>query len=184
VVVCYRRTLIILAALLLCSAVSASDLYKVVVQSEVDADVLSHLYTDPIVPLRDGYLVLAHGESAEKLKTSGLNYELIARDVERNQLALDGRKDRKNVEMAPLIFEEDDLRLFRFDESELLSMPDPPQLFPIGMDRPLITYHVPVLKAARAIRGVEDLQTLISIVEHDSLLAWTQLEHWLTRPKN
>ena len=107
-----KATLSLLIGVLLCGSVIAGDLYKVSVQSKTDAERLSAAGTDPIVRLRDGYLVLADAGSIDKLETSGLEIQLLATGVERDQLAIDGRLDRANVDKYPLVYEEDNLRLY------------------------------------------------------------------------
>ena len=160
-----------LLALVLCFATvaNADDLFKVKIYDADDAHRLRAIGVDPVVSLTDGYLVLADGAVAERLHAAGLEHTLIARDITIDRLALDGRMDRKNVEDFPLIFEEDNLRLFLVDFDELAMLPEQPQLYPVTAGKPTIEYNEsPQLVDITSAQAV-DLDSLIAKVERDSL---------------
>jgi hypothetical protein len=163
--------------LLLYGTAVGGDLYKVSVRSADDAARLSATGSVPILVVREGYLVLTDSSSSGKLGASGLEIELIAADVEQNQLAVDGRLDRANVGKYPLLYEEDNLRLFQVDFEALSALPQPPQLFPIGPVRPSIAYREkPSLTRMLQKRQIQaiDLDSLISLVSQDSIQSYSQ----------
>lgn len=157
---------LILSFLLLAAAGSfAADLYQVNLESKHDADKLANLNVDPLVPLQHGYLVLA---DAAALSASGLEVKLIATGLSRDELALDNRLDRKNMAHFPLLFEEDNLRLYRADLDELSKSGARPELSRLG-DAPAVIYsETRPLNRAALDAGV-DLDSLIGLVEQDSL---------------
>ncbi len=164
----------LLIGVMLGSAVEAADLYKVVVQNQAQAERLSTVGIDPIVRLPDGYLVLADAGSADRLKASGLEIQLLATGVGRDQLAIDGRLDRANIGLYPLVYEGDNVRLYQVDIDELSAMPEPPQLFPIGARRPRIEYREARPVDMTALPQIMDLDSLISLISQDSLQSYTE----------
>ncbi len=169
-----KVVLSLLIGTLLSGAVEAADLYKIVVQSKAHAERLSAVGTDPIVRVRDGYLVLADVNSIGRLEASGLEIQLLATGVQRDQLAIDGRLDRANVGKYPLVYEGDNLRLFLVDFDELSAMPEPPQLFPIGSRRPRIEFRETRPVDKTAFYQMMDLDSLISLISQDSLQSYTE----------
>ncbi|MBU0982964.1 MAG: M28 family peptidase, partial [candidate division Zixibacteria bacterium] len=149
-----------------------ADLYKVLIQSSQDADLLRETRVDPIVRVSDGYLVLADGE-VSGLTGSGLSAELIASKVTRRELAIDGRLDRANVGKAVLLYEDGNLRLFRVSDAQAQTVDLDAQMFPLGRMQPRIEYKEPrnlqKLLAPTAI----GLDSLISLVSQDSLESYT-----------
>jgi len=119
------------------------NLYKVFVTSEEEAAILASAAIDPIVRVRDGYLILADSDSIDKLNRSGLQVTLIASGVRRGNLAMDGRRDRANVELHQLLFEEDALRLYLVDSSSLVSDLSFSSLVQIGRAAAMIRYQKP-----------------------------------------
>jgi len=118
--------------------------------------------------------VLADVSSIGRLEASGLEIQLLATGVQRDQLAIDGRLDRANVGTYPLVYEGDNLRLFRVDSDELSAMPEPPQLFPIGSRRPRIEYRETRPVDKTAFYQMIDLDSLISLISQDSLQSYTE----------
>jgi len=149
------------------------DIYKVNIYSPIAADKLASLQIRPLLRLQTGYLVLAGEAGSSELENSGLDVELIAANVSMTELALDNRLDRANVGKFELIFEEDNLRLFRVDPDRISQMPEPPQLAPLRTDYMKIVYSQPRQISMQAIRGIEDLETLIALVDQDSLESYT-----------
>lgn len=165
------KRLLLVSAAIFCWAtgVHADDLYRVDIHSGDDARRLSATGVTPLVRLPDGYLILADAESAARLAETGLVYTLVATDVAKSQLAIDGRLDRSHVDSYPLVFEEGNLRLFLVDFDELAALPDRPQLFPLAADGPTIEYAQPRPLDLAAATGMMDLESLMAQVSQDSL---------------
>ncbi|MDX9856916.1 MAG: M20/M25/M40 family metallo-hydrolase [candidate division Zixibacteria bacterium] len=94
-------------------AVSADEIYRVIVASETDAKDLVAAGVQPLLRLNDGYLVLADSDAAQALLAGGLEARRVAVDVTLEELALDMRMDRANTGRYPLIYDEDGIRLYR-----------------------------------------------------------------------
>jgi len=110
-----KSVLALFALLVMFGVSSAGDLYYVSVQSSDEALQLRQVGVDPVMRLKGGYLVLIDDSRAEILAEAALDARLVATDVERDQLAVDGRFDRQNVDKYNLIFEEDNLKLYKLD---------------------------------------------------------------------
>lgn len=170
-----KRKAIILTLILCCAAAAhADDLYNVRIRNADDARRLRMTGVDPVAGLAQGYLVLADEIAAERLAVTGLEYNLIARDITEDRLALDGRMDRQNVEQFPLIFEEDNLRLYLVDFNELATLPAAPQLYPVTIGKPTISFNeAPRLRDLSTVQAV-DLNGLIAQVDQDSLESYLE----------
>ena len=81
---------IISILVLLSVPAAAGDLYRVTVQNKSEADRLRSLAVETILRVNDGYLVLADGFD---LLSSGLSYQLLSSNVNRDELYLDNRQD-------------------------------------------------------------------------------------------
>ncbi|UCC45521.1 MAG: M28 family peptidase [Candidatus Zixiibacteriota bacterium] len=169
-----RQRFTTILAIILVGAVGASagDLYKVTVGSQDDAYRLIEVGCDPLIRLNDGYLIMVDGTAYDRLESSGLPFTLIAADVKRENLALDGRRDRLNVDKYPLVFEQDDLRLLRVDRAQIESDERRFDLFPVGSRRPQISYSAPRQVTQPDAAMMVDLDSLIANVSIDSLSSY------------
>jgi hypothetical protein len=149
------------------------DLYKVQIESQIEAQNLSASPAIPIAALSDGYLVLVNPDRANDLTEAGLRLELLARDVSKEEIALDGRLDRQNVGKFELIYEDGNFRVFRIDPDVIASLEEPPQLVKLPSHEVPVIYREPSKINLESMRGIEDLQTLISNVSQDSLESYT-----------
>jgi len=164
------------------SAAFADDLYKVEINTADEARRLTAAQTDAIVRLNDGYLVLADTESLLRLTESGLEYRLVAANIERNQLTIDGRLDRYNINRYPVVFEQDNLRLYRVDPSEFNLLPEEAQLFSLQAARPVIDYREQHVWDVTASADLMDLETLIAMIDLDSLQSYVEYLEGFKRP--
>jgi len=169
-----RRLWVLVAAALIPSVAYSDDLYRVQVSGKMETEVLRSTGVDPVVRLADGYLVLADGISAQLLLTSGLAYRLVASNVEKDELAIDRRSDRVNIDKYPLVFEEGRLRIFRID-NEILSRPGVEQDL-IGAERigAEIVYRPPAAMDISRLPELVDLDSLVSLVSQDSVQMYTE----------
>jgi hypothetical protein len=171
-----RKTLSVIVGLLLVTFGSAvaDNLYKVDIQSEQQAAVLASSRVDPVYRGFNSYLVLADETAAQGLTGAGLDLTLVASGVTRDELALDGRLDRSNVGKFPLVYETDQVRLFRIDAGQGAVLAKEQQLFPLGDVRPRIEFKEPT-RFERPTRPATalDLVSLINEVNQDSLQSYT-----------
>jgi len=168
-----RKTAITVLLLSLISASgSATDLYKVVVDSELDAWELSLIGVAGVVRLSDGYLVLAEAESADRLLNSRLDVTFIAGDVQKDKLAIDKRTDRLNAEKYPLIFEQEGLRLYRVDFAELSLSREPLELVPILIENMKFDYREPRGFDKAGFTAAGDIDSIIGLIRQDSLQSY------------
>ncbi|MCX6829117.1 MAG: M28 family peptidase [candidate division Zixibacteria bacterium] len=163
----------VLLLLILAVSASAGDLYKVLVKSEREAGILTATGAEPVLVISDGYLVIADPASVSKLTDSGLEIEFLAHDISRNQLAVDNRLDRGNVGKFPILYEEGNLRMFKADLAELSRAGQSPELAPILTGKIDIEYSEPMALTFAPRAESIGLDSLIGLVEQDSLLAFT-----------
>jgi len=158
-----KIAIVLILGILAGGSAYGDDLYRVIVRSQSDAAVLQAAGVDPVVRLNRGYLVLADVGAISSLEAADLELELIASDVSRDQLAVDSRTDRENVDRFNLLFEEGNFRLFLLDSQPDLKLVDRPELFSVGTSKPVIEYtpSAPAPSAASAEFG--DLLTLIGM---------------------
>jgi len=160
---------------IICLSLTAAgeDLYKVSVFSQADADKLAETGVEPILIIKNGYLVLADSKQSDLLNKGGFRAEFIAEDVTAQSLALDNRRDDKNVQRFELVYEVDGLRLFRVDGSKSMATDDGSSLVPIHNDNMVFRYREPLGLNTAAVFQADDLLGLIDHVSQDSV--WTYL---------
>ncbi|MBD3404386.1 M20/M25/M40 family metallo-hydrolase, partial [candidate division GN15 bacterium] len=109
-------TTVVLVALVL--PAHATDLYRVWISSDSDAKDVDATGVTPLMRLTDGYLVLADEDAAAKLAGLPVESRAVVLDANLDQLAVDNRLDRANVDKYPLVFDEDGVRLYQFNWNE------------------------------------------------------------------
>ena len=170
------RIILILLPLLSawCAVAGAEDLYKVAIQCEADAEKLRAAGVAAVVSVDGGCLVLAADDAAASLKASGLGVELVAANVDRERLAMDRRSDRVEDGRYPLVYAEGGLKIRRVDVASLPETPERADWAPIRVGQAVIKYHPPRVLNERLSLGDIDLDSLISLVNQDSVQAYTQ----------
>ena len=153
---------------------STGNLYQVSVNSQIEAGILSSSGVKAVLKLRESYLLITDPSTASNLDNLGLKVNFIASDISKDEMAIDNRKDRANVDKYDLIFEENQLRIFRVDFDQLATGIDKPQLSRMPAGNPKIDYKKPVRIENLADKSMMDLQTLISNIEQDSLQSYTE----------
>ncbi len=156
------------AVLILTTGADGADLYKVIVSSHADATALSATGVDAVLKVQGGYLVLTSTGEEGQLDRSGLLYELIESDVDRDCLALDIRLDDLNVGRYPLVYEENGLRLFRVEPSVIRDAKEPSGLAPLLTDNLRIIYREPLRTKRKWPDGMVALDSLIGLAFQDS----------------
>ncbi|MBN1211300.1 MAG: M28 family peptidase [candidate division Zixibacteria bacterium] len=173
----FRKILFtILTSVILVGPVAADkipgELYRVKVTSSFEAEKLSTAEVVPVYRLTDGYLVIADKETAEQLKTEGLEIVFLASDIAVDLLAVDNRRDMQNVEKYPKIFERDDLRILKLNYPGQAQSEAGTDLIPLNNQHLEITYRSPARIDAQSLLSNVDLDTIISRVDQDSAEAY------------
>jgi aminopeptidase YwaD len=159
--------------LVLATGVSAEDLYKVALQSASEAARLSSTGVNAVVKITDGYLVLADQTSSRLVENSGLTWTLVAKDVDRSRLAIDIWPNRKDADDYQLVYQEDQVRLFRVNPSQLRPTDRPNGLMPLPEGSLPVRFTPPVEPAQIPLPDLSKLQKAIGGISQDSLLAYT-----------
>ncbi|MFH1892715.1 MAG: M28 family peptidase [Candidatus Zixiibacteriota bacterium] len=170
------RRLLLTAALLsvFVGMSSAADLYKVIVASHSDAELLASIAVEPIVRTGDGYLVLAEADAVAEIQASGLVYRYVASAVTVDQLALDMRRDEGNVGKYPLVYQDGNLRILMANFGELSRSGEQLDLAPILNRQLRIEFKEPKFFDSRSLTMGADLDSLIGLVSTDSLISYTE----------
>ncbi|MEW5924123.1 MAG: M28 family peptidase [Candidatus Zixiibacteriota bacterium] len=150
------------------------DLYKVMVESRIDAERLAQSGAEPVLKITGGYLVLVKSGGAEELAATGLKYSLIRTGVDRCRLAIDIRRDNINIEKYPLIFEENGVRILEVDPEDFYQPGEPPGLSPLLTENINIIYEEPTALKRMIPAEAADLDSLIALIRADSLQAYVQ----------
>jgi len=148
------------------------NLYRVWVDNHNAADILKAADVEPVYRLNDGYLVLADDETARRLADENLRVDFTAFDITVEQLAVDNRRDRENVNRHQLIFEQDELRIFKLDFPGQAASEQGVDLIPINNEFVEITYKTPLSINPDALLAAIDLDTIINRVLQDSVEAY------------
>lgn len=160
-----------LAAAVLTAGAAADDFYKINVTSPAEAELLSKSGVTPVYRVAGGYLVLAEKQAAGKLSDAGLKLTLLASNVEADHLMVDNRLDRQNVGRYPLLYEENQLRIYDVaPAAKALAGPES-GLTPLGSASVKIEYRRPQLFNPQLILGSTNLDSLIGLVSQDSCQA-------------
>lgn len=156
------------------SAASAADLYRVSVESRLEARALEATGLDAVLRVEGGYLVLAEVEDRELLAESGLSYELVASGVDRGNLALGTHHDGANPGGYPVVYREDAVRLYRVDVGVLETQAAEMGLAALPRKSLRVVYREPVrFDTKKRSPQSMDLETLIALVDQDSLESYT-----------
>ena len=150
------------------------DLYRVAIRSDADARVLTEIQADVLMAAGDGYLILAGPDERDLLAASGLEYELIATDVDRQHLAVDFRPDPSMPLRFPVVFEGYGKRLLQVEPGDLQDKSLKNQILPIRTRIPRVEYREPArLKSALDIDYLA-LDSLIGRVNQDSIRSYVE----------
>jgi hypothetical protein len=166
------RCLTLLITFLIGSTSFGAGLYEVTIRSAQDAQRLASIEIELVARVAEGYLVLAEIETALQLAESGLSAKLVASGITRDQLATDKRRDRLNVEKYPLLYEDGGLRLFRVNFRDLIGTGEEYDLAPLRTRNIEIEYREPRGFNWDALSIGVDLDSLIDLVEKDSLISY------------
>jgi hypothetical protein len=164
--------MILFLILTVAAVADAGDLYKVIITSNEDVELLESLNVEPVLRLHDGYLVLADGSAAIVIESRLSSAQLVISAIEFDQLAIDGRHDRGNIGKYPLVFEQDNLRIFKIDRSRFSQEDVASQLMPIYKRGLQLEYHRPKIYNDQFDYSSINLDSLIGLVRQDSVEAY------------
>ncbi len=177
------KKFLILFILFFSTAVTAlaDDLYKVNLRSAREAESLRALGVEALLWVDGGYLVLADHRQSEAIRQQGFDFALVASDIRRERLVLDGRMDDRNAGRFPIIFESEGTRLFLL-EGDPLTAAEPGDLIPLMNEHLSIEYYPPRPVPEVSVVPNDVLQALVDEVNQDSLFSYVStLQNWVGR---
>ncbi len=155
---------------------ATGNVYLVTLRSNADAAILRTGPLEPILRLGNEYLAFGNETAAARLRSAGLTITLLATDVKKQNLALDRRRDNLNINQYELLYEKENIRLFRVEQSVWLSATATTDLLRVGAHRPKVIYvepsEAPVSIPRLTSAALADLDSVINLVEEDSVTAY------------
>jgi hypothetical protein len=164
-----RFLLLLFIVLIAVTQAGAADLCKVLVREQVDAERLLTSGVEPILTIRGGYLILVDLSVSDKLRESGLAIELLAKDVDPDELALDHRRDGANIGKYSLLFQEDQVRVFKVDPELLRQSTETTGLMPLKGFPITIQYHPAEVAEEGIAVDLPRVKGIMSAIRQDSL---------------
>ena len=169
------RPIVLLTCVLLAAFAAdivAEDLLHVRVNSEREAKVLAGLPVQPIMRVNSGYLVLSDRGGETTFGESGLAITAVANNVDRSELFVDHRLDRLNATRFQLLYEEDNLRLYRIPGGQFRDEAAAMDLVAVGDAVVPVVYHVGASTACVGSCDLVDLDSLIGLVTQSTLYTY------------
>jgi len=168
-----RKILFIVLSLLLWSSiVIAGDLYEVTLKSHDEAEILRNSDCEILLRLGNKFLLLADAEDIKYLQDNNLTSELIEQSIEKNQLALDRRRDDLNLEKYKLIYQQDFVRILKVDPVDLLWTGKTSDLFAINNEQIKISYIAPEIYQDGSKSLEISLDSIASLIRQDSVTSY------------
>ncbi|MEW5702342.1 MAG: M28 family peptidase [Candidatus Zixiibacteriota bacterium] len=168
-----RRILVGTFALLAVATTAwGGDLYRVSLHGPRDAFWIQSIGGEVLLRAGNDYLLLGDEMTAEQLPQYRLDHELLEKGVQKNELAIDWRRDRKNLDRYPLLYEHEGIRVLRVKPTDLLPTGNVPDLLPIRNEHLQIAYVVPEPVQKQMLMPLADLDSVINKVSQDSIVAW------------
>jgi hypothetical protein len=169
-----KRIVLIATFLLLVAAVTsqAEDLYKASVTSQRDAELLNSIGADPLLRIRDGYLLLLKGDQPQVISSAGVTIEHVATDVDRRSVAIDVTLDRSNARLFPVVYQEEGVVLLRVTPDDLRTDGRVSGLAPVLTSHLKIVYREPLSVGKSFPSRSVDLDSIMSLIRTDSLQSY------------
>ncbi len=161
--------LVIAILVMLTGSVYSSDLYEVIINNNTQAEFLKSIKAEPLIQLDGGYLVLLDQQYLSKLQESNIEYDLVQTNILKDEIYIDGRKDKKNLEYFRPLYVFDNIRLFKIDNTSLSLSENQIELFPLRNDFLEIKYYPQKEDKILALDMGIELDTLVAKVSQDSL---------------
>ena len=146
-------------------SVGAADLYQVTLRNDMDAEILRLSGGEVVLRLGNEYLILVD----DAVRLEGLDYAMIALDIEKNQLALDRRMDSQNLEKYELLYEKEEMRLLKVNPSDLKPSGKIPDLLPIRNGFMKIAYVQPKEVGKLFYKLYADIDSVANLIVQDSV---------------
>ncbi len=151
----------------------ARDLYLVDLHGQNDADALQSMRVEPVLRVGNSYLVLAGSEAEAEFRLQQLDARFLTGDVRKAELALDWRGAVEITGEYELLFERDEVRLYKVPPTLLERSGEAPDLLPIHNEFLKIVYRTPVslpeLPDVGLLEAVTDLNTLVGKVNQSMI---------------
>jgi hypothetical protein len=158
------------------------NLYRVLIKSHPDTEILAKGNVDPVLRVSGGYLVLGTAMSVKNLYDLGLTCDLIATDINRSRLALDFLRKRSRPPLGQLIYDEAGLSLYRIEPDKIKGTDAGYGLTPLMTDRIPILYGEPKQQSPISLKNLIDLNSLADLISVDSCQSYVErLESFQTR---
>ncbi|MEE9443449.1 MAG: M28 family peptidase, partial [candidate division Zixibacteria bacterium] len=165
-----RNSLIIAAVLIvgLSSIGICEEIYKVKLESQNDAELLISTGIEPLVRIGNEYIIQADNLSSNLLLQSGLETQLLATGIDKDDLAYDNSRDKSKTDKFQVIYQYEGLRILLVDNYKSLSRDDRKDMHPINNKGLKIFYKLPRTYDPSFVLQEIGLDSLIGLVEEDS----------------
>lgn len=176
-----RFSLICLTVLIIIFASNGicGDIYKVNLDSQNDAELLMSSGVEALVRVGNEYIVQTDESSSILLMQSGLDFQLLATGIDKEDLAFDNRLDNSKIDNFQLIYQNKGLSIVRVDNLKSLSPGERDNLFPINNKGLKIFYKSPRAYNPSFVLQEIGLDSLIGLIEEDSCLSYvSQLQSY------
>jgi len=110
-----KRLFLILVIGTISATAVADDLYFVSIQSDYQAAILRGMDARPVMRIGNGYLVLTDVSEANRLTKNLPEAQILASGIALDDLGLDTRPAGMPPVNFPLLFERDNIRIYRID---------------------------------------------------------------------
>jgi len=152
---------------------ATGDLYLIRLRNNSDALVLNQLDVDAVLRVGNEYVVLAPFGPIERPEFAQLGPRLLEQSVSRWELAIDRSPDGRNRERYPLIYEIDDIRLFRIDPGAIESADEALTLVPVGSRTVVVGYEPPQSEPVITLASMyADLDSIAALIRQDSIQSY------------
>lgn len=158
----------------LATEVLGEDMYRVVVRSQDDAARLVEADVDPVMRIASGYLVMADYSTASALMQDGIPMQLVASGISKDELAVSMYGDLSGTHRHRVAYEEGGLKVYRVDYETLHDSAQREGLVPVSRWPVQLVYREPATFNWNSLRRGVDLDSLISLVEIDSLVSYSE----------
>ena len=168
-----RKTIVTALFLLVWSTIAlAGDLYEVTLQNYHQADILRNSNCEVLMRLGNTFLVLADEAEAKYFADNDLTNNLIYQNIEKDQLALDRRRDGLNLEKYELVYQKDFVRLLKVDPQDLKPTDTAPEIFAINNEHVMISYQAPAIQGESSKSLDISLDSVASLIRQDSIVSY------------
>ncbi|MEZ5357805.1 MAG: M28 family peptidase [Candidatus Zixiibacteriota bacterium] len=157
------------AVIILCNAIAgADDIYRVAVESQQQADILNALSVEPLLQLRDGYLVFMDEKQLNAAEQLHINSSLIAADVLREDIGVSMDPHAFEKAASQPFYNEGGISLFRISQFPDKSLSEA-GIVPIERSPDLIRYTPPLSLFSGFRTPTDEFDSMMALVEQDSV---------------